>query len=791
MKEFEGKGFIEDETLNIREEIEKYLVDWKWFVLGVLISLTLAFFYLKYSTPQYSANSSIMLKDNKKSGISAELAAVSDLGIVGGSSLNNTDNEIEILKSRKIVGQVVDSLNLTITYFVKNGIKETEIYTNSPFKILNLKLNKYFENRDTIFTIKEISKNEFELHNLDGDFIKKYAFGGKIVTKIGSFTVKRKYDTYDLDLSNGLIVKITSRNKKIDSYISRVSISLANKNSSVLRLSIKDPVKRKSEDFLNELVRQYNLDAILDKKEVSLKTSKFIGERLFKVQQDLADIEDKVKDFKVKKGITGEPKEAELVLEASSRNNSKIIEIQSQLRLAKSLRKDLIDYPENTDYLPQNLGFKDLVLSQSIVSYNELVRRKKKISKSAGGKNPELIEIDYEIISERKNIARSINNLVNSLNIQLSQLKKESSRIRSKVISIPVLERGIIDMRRQNEIIAGQYSYLLKKKEDADISLAVVVPNAKIIDSAYSNGLPVSPKKKIVYLAALFLGLIIPFVLLYVRDLLDTKVHNKRDLENEISVPYIGDIPKADSKEKIVVSNDARSSISEAFRLIRTNLDFMLSSKRNQSKTIFITSTTSGEGKSFISINLASTLAQSGKKVLLMGMDLRAPKVTEYLGIPNRKGVTNYITDYDLQLDDIKFNIPQVPELDIIASGVIPPNPSELLMSRRIENIFEIVKSDYDIIIVDTAPVNLVTDTLLISKYSDMFLYVVRANYLDKRLLAVPQNLYNEKRLPNMAVVLNDTDPKRQYGYGYGYGGYGYGYVEVEKPWYKKIFNKS
>ena len=290
-------------------------------------------------------------------------------------------------------------------------------------------------------------------------------------------------------------------------------------------------------------------------------------------------------------------------------------------------------------------------------------------------------------------------------------------------------------------------------------------------------------------MVAVLLGLLIPFVIFYIIHLLDTKIHNKKDIEDEVSVPFMGDIPKTNGKEKIVVTGDSRSGIAEAFRLIRTNLDFMLTRNREQSKAIFVTSTTSGEGKSFISINLAAILALSGKKVLLMGMDLRAPKVTEYLGISERKGITNYITDEDMTVDDLIFSIPEIKDLDIIASGVIPPNPAELLMTKRVENLFTIVKQEYDIVLVDTAPVNLVTDTLLITKYADMFMYVVRANYLDKRLLAVPQELYNENKLPNMAIVLNDTDPKRSYGY--GYGGYGYGYLVVEKPWYKKIFDRS
>ena len=316
------------------------------------------------------------------------------------------------------------------------------------------------------------------------------------------------------------------------------------------------------------------------------------------------------------------------------------------------------------------------------------------------------------------------------------------------------------------------------------------MPNAKIIDVAYSTGIPVSPKRKIVYLACLLLGLIIPFTIIYIKNLLDTKFHSRKDIEALITVPFIGDVPHSETNEKIVIGNDSRTSAAEAFRLIRTNLDFMLPNKDNGlGKTIFITSTTSGEGKSFISINLAAALSLSSKKVLLLGMDLRAPKVTEYLGIPERKGITNYITNESISLDDVKFSIPEIKGLDIIASGVIPPNPAELLLNSKIKDLFDEVKKDYDYIIVDTAPVNLVTDTLLVAKYADLFLYVSRANYLDKRMLHVPQTLYNEKKLPNMAIVLNDTDMTRGYGYGYGYG-YGNGYVEdVKKPWFKRILS--
>ena len=315
--------------------------------------------------------------------------------------------------------------------------------------------------------------------------------------------------------------------------------------------------------------------------------------------------------------------------------------------------------------------------------------------------------------------------------------------------------------------------------------------NARIIDVAFSANTPLSPKRKEIYLVAILIGLLIPFVVIYLKNLLDTKVHTRKDIEDATNIPFLGDIPHSETEEKIAINSDTRTSTAEAFRLIRTNLDFMLPNVGDKSsgKTVFVTSTTSGEGKSFVAINLAVALSLAGKKVLLIGMDLRAPKVIAYLETSDRKGVTNYIMDASLTVNDLKFSIPKFKTLDIIASGAIPPNPAELLLTDRVGALFNAVKKDYDYIIVDTAPVNLVTDTLLIAKYADLFVYVSRANYLDKRMLSVAQTLYSEGKLPNMAMLLNDTDMSRGYGYGYGYG-YGNGYIEeVKKPWYKRILD--
>ena len=784
-------GNEDADTLNIREELEKYLFHWKWFVLGGLVSLVVAFTYLRYSTALYSASTSILIKDNQKSGISKELEAFKDMGIVGGGSANNTDNEIEILKSRKIIGTVIDSLDLTTIYFQEGRVKRTEVYRNNPIKIIfdTDKESLIKQKKDTSFTINIVSENKFQLKDVQDNFISEHQFADTISSGIGRFKII-KTANFEFKVEHEIFVSLLNRSKVIDSYKSGVNISVVNKNSSVLMLSFKHPIKEKAEDFLNELVKQYNIDAIADKSEISQKTKSFIDDRLYAIGNDLNAIQDKVKNFKTDNKITGLSAEGELALQTASLNNEKLIEIKTELNIAEGVLANINKQSNIDETLPQNLGFSEGSISGSIKAYNELVVFKNRLSVNAGDKNPQIIQYQKEINSLKINLKSSISNLITSLKTQYAQINKEANKINSKVSAIPILERGYINIGREQEIISGLYSYLLKKKEETAISLAVTVPNAKIIDVAYSNGIPVSPKRKIIFLAALLLGVLVPFIIIYVKNLLDTKIHTRKDIEELTTVPFIGDVPHSETNEKIVIGNDSRTSTAEAFRLIRTNLDFMLPTKENElGKTIFITSTTSGEGKSFISINLSAALSLSNKKVLLLGMDLRAPKVTEYLGIPERKGITNFITNDKLTLSDIKFTIPEIPNLDIISSGVIPPNPAELLLTGKIKELFDEVKKDYDYIIVDTAPVNLVTDTLLIAKHADLFLYVSRANYLDKRMLNVAQTLYNEKKLPNMAIVLNDTDMTRGYGYGYGYG-YGNGYIEeVKKPWYKRILS--
>lgn len=790
-KEYNSHISESDDTLNIKVEFEKYIIHWKWFLLGVFLAITLAFLYLRYTTPQYSAKAVILIKENQKGGISAEMKAFEDLGILGGST-NNIDNEIEIIKSRKIIGDVIKKLNYTVSYFSSGRVIESELYNKkSPILIDVVKKDSVFYELDTVLKVLPISNTKFKLINQEDEEVSTHLFNEIIESNNLTFRVINNVKDQKETLKTEIKIVVKKLNGLINSYQSGVNISAVNKNSSVINLTLNNAVKDKAEDFLDTLILLYNEDAITDKNQVSEKTKNFIDDRLDTIGKTLKDINNNLKNFKVDNKLTDIKAEAGLVLQILTENNTQIIESKIKLSLIQSLNKELENQEGKEEgVLPASLVPEDVTIAQLISEYNRLIlERKRAIRTGATRINAVVVNLTEQIEGLKSSLNKSLQNSEKGIQIKLNQLEKEDLKIKAKISGVPTQELKLQDIRLEQEIISGLYSYLLKKKEETAISLAVTVANAKIIDKAYGSRIPVSPKKNIIYLAALLLGFLFPFVIIYLRNLFDTKIHNKKDIEDVVSIPFLGDIPKSDVKEKIVIGGNDRSSTAESFRLIRTNLDFMLANSKSKSNTIFITSTISGEGKSFISINIAASLALSGKKVLLIGMDLRAPKVTQYLGIPDRKGITNYITDDNLTIENLKFNLDEVKNLDIISSGVVPPNPVELLMTKRVEDLFMNVKEKYDYVIVDTAPVNLVTDTLVISKYADMFMYVARANYLDKRLLSIPQSLYKEKRLPNMAMILNDTDPKRSYGYGYGYGGYGYG--DEKTSWYKKIFTKS
>ena len=796
---FISEEYQEEEDIHLRAILEKYLIHWKWFVLGAFLCLTVAYVYLRYTIAQYQASTTILVKDDKKGGMLSELSVFADMGL-GGGMKSNLDNEIEILKSRTLVERTVKKLEFNIAMTERGSVIDMEMYKDTPIKVHFLNKKPMFYDSKMSLEFKKMTSNTFELKSgsSDEEIVsellspkKEFRYGEIIPTRIG-----------DLIITKGVTPKVINRYTErpiniivsplenvVASFQKRLTVNPISKTSSVVEISIVDPVSKKAEVFLDNLIQIYNEDAAADKSYISENTSKFVANRLLLITQELDGVEQDVQRFKTSNKLTDIETEAKLFIEGSSEYNKKRVEIEIQLNMVSSML-DFIKKSSNSDLLPTNMISTEGDASGLMDSYNQLVLERNRILKSATVANPTVIKMDQQLASLKTNISESLRRLQSNLTIQKRDLKSQEGMLDSKIGDIPVQERQFRVIARQQKVKEELYLYLLQKREETAISLAATEPNARVIDAAKASNIPVSPKKKMIYLAALLLGLLIPFGILYIRDLLDTKVKSRFDITDKFNIPFLGDVPKSLSPTEMI-STTSRTSSAEALRIVRTNLDFMLNQVPDgKAKSIFMTSTIPGEGKTFISINLAGIFALSGKKVLLIGMDIRSPKLNEYIGLPSSKGLTDYLSTKGAVIGDYINKLSGFEAFDVLLAGSIPPNPTEMLMSKKLDELFVQLKSDYDFILVDTAPVSLVSDTLIVAKYADTFVYVVRANHLDKRMLNIPDSMHKENKLPNMAFLLNDTDVTKGYGYGYGYGNYGYGNTPEKKPWYKKVFKK-
>jgi capsular exopolysaccharide synthesis family protein len=506
-----------------------------------------------------------------------------------------------------------------------------------------------------------------------------------------------------------------------------------------------------------------------------------VANRLKLINKELEGVEQDVEKFKVNNKLTDIETESSMYVAGSNEFNSKAIAVQVQLNVLNSVL-DYVKKSNNENLLPANL-FSDVAgdAGSLIGTYNEMVLDRNRLLKSATVSNPTVVKLDQQLSSLRATILASLDKSKSIFKIQQKNIEQNENLFNNKIGKVPSQERQFRAIERQQKVKEELYLYLLQKREETALALSSTEPNAKIVDAALSTG-PVSTKPSVIYLAALLLGLLIPAGVIFLIDFLDTKIKSRLDLDGKTVIPFIGDVPTSDSPNEIIQS-ESRTSSAEALRIIRTNLEFMLSKvPEGIAKTIFLTSTFPKEGKTFVSVNLAATFALSGKKVLLIGMDIRNPRLDEYLTLPER-GFTNYLSSNDLKIEELIVRYDGYEDFHILPAGIIPPNPAELLMNKKVDALFETLKKQYDYIIVDTAPVSLVTDTLLIAKNADTFIYVARANFLEKKMLDIPNGLYKEQKLPNMCLLLNDTDSTKGYGYGYGYG------VKVaNEPWYKKIF---
>ena len=789
--QFSNESF--DDSQSFKHVLEKYLIHLKWFILSVLIFGIAAFLYLRKVTPEYNVAASLLIKEKEEGSSFADLSSFESLGLFG-SGDNSLENEVQILKSRRLMNKVVDELKLNILYFIEDSPYDKEQYPNFPIIVNFDSESNDIDNIATNFKILIKSNRTYEFIGFDDISLGAKSFGKDFQADLGNEDFSNKMtisidrlDSFNNDLiGETIIVKIFPVNKVVDYYLENVDIEPINeKLSKVLTITLDATVKEKGIAIINNLIAQYNADGINDKNQISQTTTDFLDLRIGLISAELVTIEGTAEQFKSKNRMVDTQQGANYFLESSSLNERELVEANLQMQLV-SYMSDELNQRESSELLPGNIGLSDPGIINLIGEYNSLVLQRNRVLKSSSIKNPIIVGIDSQLNVLKNNLRSSLKALESSSQIKINALNAQSGKINSRIASVPKNEREYKDIVRQQETKNALYLFLLQKREESILSNAVNIDKAKIIDNAYSNGLPISPKKGVTYLAAILLGLLTPFAFIYLKDILDTKVHDENDLKR-IKIPYLGDIPLSISKKKHFIEDGDNSSVAEAFRYVRTNINFMLDSK-DTCKTVFVTSTQGQEGKTFSAINLASSLAISGKKTLLLGMDLRAPKITKYLGLEEILGVINYIKNSSLTLNEITENYTKIDNLHLINSGDIPPNPVELLMSKRVNELFDEAKQRYEYIIVDTAPVGMVTDTMQISKFSDLTIYVVKANFLDKRMLHIPEKLFKEDKLRNMSFLINGSDhSKGAYGYGYGYG---YG-NKKKSSWYNKMFKSA
>ncbi|WP_299229356.1 polysaccharide biosynthesis tyrosine autokinase [uncultured Psychroserpens sp.] len=758
----------------LRDKVDLFVSKWKFILFCLILAIGIAFLYLRYANYQYQATASIKINEERKSSQRLpELSALQDYGMFS-TDFSNVTDEIEIIRSRTLVKQVVEDLKLNIKYFVRGKIKEQEVYTNPPV-ILN-----FFENDSVINTIDTTlyiqikTPTKFTLSNEEGnDFFdiesanaKEHAFGDRIRTGFGDFVITPNIGQYASEPGSNIKIEMSNIKNTIQEYQAKLKTS-TNKGSSIITISLKESLKDKAEMILDKLIEKYNQDVIDDKEKIVKATSDFINNRLDVVSNELEQVDFTAETLQKNERLTALSSQADIFLQSEKENEVKLINTTNQIQLIDYMKDRINDETAENDLLPADVGIADNSVAQITKSHNELVLQRDRILKSSTEKNPVVINLNDQIRALKQNLNQSLDNIQSANRITLNTLNREDARISAQIYSAPGKARQFRDVKRQQDIKESLYLYLLQKREETAIAQGMSSPNAKIVDAAFSMSQPVAPKKNMVYLAAVLLGLLAPVSFIYAKDILNTKIKTKQELLKVLDIPFLGDIPKSERKKKVVQKVDY-SPKAEAFRIVRSNIDFMLQDGTKKCRTLYVTSTTAQEGKSHTSTNLASSFSFSEKRVLLIETDIRVPRVNDYLKIKADKGLTDYISDKSLSISDVTVKMEDNEFLHVIPSGTIPPNPAELLMSDRVGELFDIAKKSYDYIIVDTAAVGLVTDTLLISDHADMFIYVVSANNIDKRQLHIAKTLHDENRLPNMATLLNGTTKRKGYGYGYG-----------------------
>lgn len=780
-----------DDSIRIQDISYLCLSKWYWFVISLIVCIGIAGLYLLKTPLVYTRTASLLIKqESKGQSLSGDVGtSFSDLGLF--QSNTNVNNELVSLQSPAVMYDVVKRLHLEVDYATDGSFYPQVRYgQNLP---LTVSFAGLADNETAALTVEPAQSKGLKLtafvHNgekVDGEVIG--ALNDSLVTPIGKVVIRPAAAFVDWQKSSEpLTVFRSDLSSTVARYSGGLSVALQSENTTIVDLTFKDVCIQRAEDILNTVIAVYNENWIKDKNQIAVSTSMFINDRLGVIESELGHVDENISTFKSENLLPDVQAASQLYMTERSQAQSQILTLNTQLSMARYIRNYLTANSSRNQLLPANSGLESANIESQISEYNTLQLQRNNLVANSSEQNPLVVDMDESLRSMRRSIVSSVDNLITTLNTQIHSLEKSDQRATERIAANPSQAKYLLSVERQQKVKESLYLFLLQKREENELSQAFTAYNTRIITPPTGSMVPTAPQKKNILLIAFVVGLIIPVVIIFLKEMMNTKVRGKKDLEN-LTVPFIGEIPLYGkvrrsglfgkkvaplTESKIVVKEGSRDVVNEAFRVLRTNLEFV-SGENEKGQVILMTSFNPGSGKTFLTVNIAATLAIKGKRVLAIDGDLRRGSTSVYVGSPHH-GLSNYLAGKVQRIEDVIVPASEAIHFDVLPVGTIPPNPTELLAGERFQTLLAELRTRYDYILIDCPPIELVADTHIIGKYVDETIFVVRAGLLERSMLSELQRIYTEHKFKNMVVLLNGTEGSGSYHYGYRYG-YHYGY---------------
>ena len=767
-----------DEMLSLREILDMVVGNWKWFVLSAVLCLAIARVYLATKPYIYQRQAVMLVKDDAGSG--GRRSAISNdalmqlNGVMVGSSVKN---EVYILRSHQLMKEVVRNLHLDVLYTMKKRLQDVSLYDVKPFEI------QFMDEGDTqisVFTVKVLNKRECKISDIktrkgDVDFEKTVRFGQMVKTPVGALTVIPDPKHLDKFIDKGITVTHLDIERAANMIGARISAGEVDRESTLVRIVCTDTNIQRADDILAALLDAYKRSIISDKNLIAQSTADFIDERIKIISKDLSRVEGDMASFKQRNNLVDLSQNAQTYLAQSSTARQRTIQLQAQQSTISYLINHLRANSEGNSLIPTLSGLTDTGIQMQISQYNDMMLNRNKLVENSGENSSTIKELDSNLRQRKQAILASLQGYKASVDLQTRQAQNEEQSLQGSLSAVPQKEKEIIDIQRQQSIKETLYTYLLNKREETALQLAIQEANIRVVEQPFGSLNPISPRKMVISCAALLIGLVLPFVVLYLMNLLNMGVRGRKDIETFTTIPVIGEIPRIKNHNEdanTVVGAQDNDIVSEAFRMLRFNLNFV----NKDARVIMFTSTMPGEGKTFVSRNFAYTQSLMGKKVILMDTDIRKHTQSSLYGASRKEGLTSYLNGSVEDISQLIIKGNEESPVDVLPAGILPPNPVELLMSERLDVLMEKLKEQYDYIVIDNVPAQVVADAAIVNRVADLTIYVVRDRKIDRRYLPELERLHQEQKFKNLCIIINDSQmDKKTYGYGYGRYGYHYG----------------